>query len=271
MRVRLLWCVTLLTIATAGSARAADPVYFLALGDSLAVGIQPAPGGEYVATNQGYVDDLYAYYHARVPNLRLKKLGCSGETTASMRGNAVSPCYPASSQLAEAVAFIASHHVALITIDIGADNLLGCINAMTGAIDFGCLSTNTSTVATDVIAIVGALKYAAGSGTLIVGMNYYDPFVAAYVFGPAGQVLYQQSLTIVNAFNTLLEWAYGIGGVPVANVARAFHTNEFPLNVAIALSWTWMSAPPPRGPDPHPNALGYLAIASAFAKTIGAQ
>jgi hypothetical protein len=32
-----------------------------------------------------------------------------------------------------------------------------------------------------------------------------------------------------------------------------------------------MSAPPPRGPDVHPNAIGYWAIASAFVKTINQQ
>jgi hypothetical protein len=32
-----------------------------------------------------------------------------------------------------------------------------------------------------------------------------------------------------------------------------------------------MGAPPPRGPDVHPNALGYAAIAAAFAKVIAVQ
>ena len=40
-------------------------------------------------------------------------------------------------------------------------------------------------------------------------------------------------------------------------------------NVLIELTWTWIGAPPPRGPDTHPNAVGYLAIAGAFYKAIG--
>jgi hypothetical protein len=41
--------------------------------------------------------------------------------------------------------------------------------------------------------------------------------------------------------------------------------------VFITLTWTWMGAPPPLGPDVHPNAIGYLAIAGAFAGTIAAK
>ena len=39
-------------------------------------------------------------------------------------------------------------------------------------------------------------------------------------------------------------------------------------NTILVLGWTWMSGQPPRGPYVHPNALGYLAIASAFARVI---
>ena len=54
--------------------------YYLALGDSLAVGIQPDASGLYKPTAQGYADDLHALYRARLPGLQLVKLGCSGET-----------------------------------------------------------------------------------------------------------------------------------------------------------------------------------------------
>ena len=41
---------------------AARPNYYLALGDSLAIGVQPSASGEDVSTNQGYADDLYALF-----------------------------------------------------------------------------------------------------------------------------------------------------------------------------------------------------------------
>ena len=53
----------------------------------------------------------------------------------------------------------------------------------------------------------------------------------------------------------------------------AFQTTVFtpalPLNVSLICAWTWMCAPPPVGPNIHPNAAGYWVIAGTFAKTIG--
>jgi lysophospholipase L1-like esterase len=273
MRARVVSCVFLVTLATATGVRAEDLSYYLALGDSLAIGIQPAANGSYVPTNHGYVDDLYAFYHSRFPALQLAKLGCSGETTSSMISGQQSPCsYPAGSQLSEAVAFLQSHRVALITLDIGADNLLPCFFAV--PINPNCAVDAASIAANDLATILGTLR-AAAPDTLIVGMNYYDPFLAAWVFGPSGQALATLSLPLVRGFNHALETVYQALQVPVANVAATFRINNpqgvTPLNVALALAWTWMGAPPPRGPDVHPNALGYAAIAAAFAKAIAVQ
>ena len=110
----------LLTLVLAGAlpAIAAGPTsYYLALGDSLAQGVQPNTSGAAVETNQGYVDDLYGLYRGEVAGLQLAKLGCPGETTTTMIYGGI--CYPAgTSQLDRAVAFLRSHHVALVTIDI---------------------------------------------------------------------------------------------------------------------------------------------------------
>jgi len=107
-------------------------------------------------------------------------------------------------------------------------------------------------------------------------MNYYDALLAAWVFGPVGQQLALDSLPPTLQLNDLLEGIYGQLGVPVANVERAFHTTDWsvvpiiglPKNVLIALTWTWMSAPPPSGPDVHPNTIGYGAIAAAFVQKL---
>ena len=182
-----------------------------------------------------------------------------------------SPCsYPAGNQLSEALTFLQTHRVALITIDIGADNLLKCFNVIIAQLDVICLDKAVSTAANDLATILGALRNASPD-TLIVGMNYYDPFLAAWVFGPSGQALATASLPIMRAFNNVLETVYRTLQVPVADVAGTFRTEHFPANVVRALTWTWMGAPPPRGPDVHPNVFGYFAIATAFAKTIAAQ
>ncbi len=218
------------------------------------------------------MDDLYAFYRPGIPSLRLAKLGCSGETTSSMISGLGSGCtYPAGSQLSQAIAFLQSHpqQVALITLDIGADNLLECYQP--GVPFTSCVAAATWTAANDLAVILGALKSAIEAyapEARIVGMNYFDPFLAAWVFGPSGQALAAASLPATVAFNSALDAVYQALRVPVADVAGTFRIQTFPANVIIALAWTWMSAQPPRGPDVHPNVLGYFAIATAFARTI---
>jgi GDSL-like lipase/acylhydrolase family protein len=271
MRTRIMWLMVALALVTA-TAWAAEPRYYLSLGDSLAVGVQPDATGLLKPTPQGYADDLHSVFRTFHPNLQLVKLGCSGETTTSMiTGQGTACVYPAGSQLRQAVAFLQLHptQVSLITIDIGGDNLLGCLR-LDGPIDPACIVNATFTAANDLAQILATLRTFA-PGVLIVGMNYNDPLVAAAVFGPAGQALAALSLQATAAFNQALESVYDVFQVPVADVAAKFRTNTTSvnaLNVGIALAWTWMSAPPPRGPDVHPNAIGYWAIASAFIKTI---
>jgi lysophospholipase L1-like esterase len=273
MRARLIGCSLLLALTMATSAAAADPPHYLALGDSLAIGIQPDASGKYEPTNQGYVDDLYAFFRAYVPSLQLTKLGCSGETTTSMISGQDSPCsYPAGSQLAEALLFLQTHRVQLITIDIGADDLLQCFDLQSAHVDQGCISTALLTTPNHLAGILSAL-HAAAPNALIVGMNYYDPFLAAWIFGPTGQALASASLVVMTTFNGALASIYRALQVPMADVAGTFRSGGISprvtaANVTLALAWTWMSAQAPRGPDVHPNAFGYLAIASAFARVI---
>ena len=46
---------------------------------------------------------------------------------------------------------------------------------------------------------------------------------------------------------------------------------DLPLNVFLEFAWTWVGAPPPVGPDIHPNAVGYAVIAGAFVRAIGSS
>jgi lysophospholipase L1-like esterase len=274
MRARLIVFGLLLTVVFASRAAAADPPYYLALGDSLAIGIQPDANGDYVPTAQGYVDDLYAFLHARFPALQLAKLGCSGETTAMMYSGQGSPCYPppGKSQLGQALDFLATHRVALITIDIGADDLLRCFTAQPVQVAQTCIATALQ-MAPGYLAGILSQLHTAAPDALIVGMNYYDPFLAAWLSGPTGQALAGLSLDIVTRFNIELAMIYRVHRVPMADVAATFRIDDASPritapNITLALAWTWMSAQPPRGPDVHPNAFGYLAIASAFAKVL---
>jgi hypothetical protein len=58
--------------------------YYLSLGDSLATGTN-ANGIGQAFTDSGYADQLYAALAASDPKLELKKVGCPGESSASLR------------------------------------------------------------------------------------------------------------------------------------------------------------------------------------------
>jgi lysophospholipase L1-like esterase len=273
MRIRLVtFSILVMLLGPALVHAVPQPTYYLALGDSLAIGVQPSLSGD-VATNQGYADDLYSVFRTRFRGLTLAKLGCSGETTTSMIHGGICT-YADGSQLAAAVNFLLTHRVAFVTLDIGGNDIDHCVSL--AGIDGTCVTDAISTVGTDLPQILAELRSAAGPDTLIVGMNYYDPFLAAWRLGPSGQLLANASLLATTAFNGLLEKVYGAFDIPVADVADAYQINNplpifnLPLNVFIELIWTWIGAPAPFGPDIHPNGVGYVAIAGAFARKIEA-
>lgn len=275
MRIRFLPLSVLVLLSCSTLAHAEiKPSYYLALGDSLAIGEQPSANG-LVPTNHGYVDDLYAALRLIKPGLQLVKLGCSGETFQTMISGGVCN-YAAGSQLNAAVEFLETHNVALVTLDIGANDVDTCVDISTLQVNEDCVTTGIGNVGTYLPQILTALRGAAKRGTPIFAMNYYDPFLAAWTLGASGQALAQGSLTATASFNTALQTAYQAFDVPVADVAKAYHITDFtpvpvinlPLNVFLEVTWTWAGAPAPLGPDPHPNAGGYAVIADAFAKKI---
>src|SRR5207302_1122358 len=140
LRIGLLACALLLP---AGTAQAAGSPFYVALGDSLAAGVQPQSDGASVATNQGYPSQLFHAVQAKLPSLRLLNLGCPGATTGSFM-NGGSPCAALvpytnagarTSQYAFAQTFLRAHRktLAFVTLDIGANNVDGC--AAGGALD----------------------------------------------------------------------------------------------------------------------------------------
>lgn len=274
-RIAAVVMVLLFGVCARASAAPGVP-YYLVLGDSLGRGIQPLPDGTLVDTNQGYADNVYALYRLGHPLLQMAKLACSGESTSTMIAGG--KCnYALGSQLEQAKAFLRSHRVLLVTITIGGDDVLGCITP--GGVIPNCADPGLAKVAQNLPFILSELRAAAGPKVPIVATNYYDPILAAWTLLPApqGQQLAQFSLAYTIALNTLIESLCSDGGVPVADVARTFRITDFanvpgfnvPLNVFLEITWTWIAAPPPRGPDIHPNAAGYSAIAATFVRTIG--
>jgi lysophospholipase L1-like esterase len=256
--------------------RAAPVSYYLALGDSLAQGVQPNSKGVSVETRDGYANQLYTMLRRRQPGLRLVKLGCPGETTGTMLHGGICS-YPGGSQLAAAVRFLRAHraHVSLITVDIGANDPDSCINQPSIRRLTLCAAKSIPGATANLAEILTRLRQADPKGR-IIAMNYYLPELAEWRLGLAGQEFARIALPIATDFNRLLTGVYDNFGVRVANVFSAFHTADFspdvtvpgfgtlPRNVATICKWTWECAPPPRGPNEHANRVGYQVIARAF-------
>jgi hypothetical protein len=117
--------------------------------------------------------------------------------------------YAAGNQLAQAIAFLQTHRVALVTITIGGDNVLRCISK-SGKVDDECVDDGVAGLSNDLPQIVSALKVAAGPSVPIVAANYYDPILAAWVLVPPpdGPMLAQDSLVLTQGVNTTLQGIY---------------------------------------------------------------
>jgi lysophospholipase L1-like esterase len=259
---------------------AKSPAYYLSLGDSLAQGIQPGPTGADGPTVDGYPNQLEAMLRTRIPGLRRGKLGCSGETTETMiRGGICG--YPAGSQLAQAVRFLRAHRgqVALVTIDIGANDPNTCVLGQPVSQVFGCLSGRITQTERNIVTIMARLRAAAGRRVLIVGMTYYVPELGLWRTGPTGRQIALLTEGFAAGVNQLLAARYRRYGARVANVFGAFRSADFaglarashqiassiiPPNVMKICSLTWMCAARPRGPNEHANDAGYRVIARTF-------
>ncbi len=264
----------------------ADVHYYLSLGTSLSVGVQPDGNGILLPTNDGYADQLFDRIRpafeaaaAQPTELRLVKLGCPGETLNDMttRGNCP---YLAGSQLDAAVDFLTdnSGKVHLVTIDMGANDFRNadCINTI---VDTDCVNIVSAQISTDLAAVLTTLRNAAGPDTTIVGMNYYNPYLASWLEGLAGETLAMESALAIAVVMDDLGMTYATAGMPMADVYAAFDSGEFtmmvpsplptsddqlPLSVANICELTYMCDPPPFGPDIHAKSVGYSRIADAF-------
>jgi lysophospholipase L1-like esterase len=265
-------------VLAAGARADADSAthYYLSLGDSLAASSQP--NGDF---GHGYAEQLYAALVADDPKLELVKLGCGGESTASMRFGSQDPTvvlscgaphyykhvlYPKGTQLAEALGFLEAHKskVALVTIDIGANDLQRLDSQGNVVICLlepaGCATQQTRLTA-NLSAILSDLRAAAGPDVPIVGMTYYNPFAPLWFTNPATALFVGGR---VEDGNAVLASTYAAAGVPVADVAGAFENGIYPDSALNVCAWTWACS---LG-DLHANTAGYGVIAQAFEQAL---
>jgi len=262
----------------------ADVHYYVSLGTSLSVGVQPNGAGIVLLTNDGYSDQLFdsirpVFEAAGNRELRLIKLGCPGETLDDFVNGGSCP-YIAGSQLDAAVDFLEDNagKIQLVTIDMGANDFRNadCIEA---TVDIDCTNTVSAQIATDLAAALATLSTAAGAGTTVVGMNYYNPYLSSWLENVAGQALAVESAQAATILNGFLGTTYATAGMSMADVAAAFKSDDFvtivpttlpapndnlPLSVANICDFTYQCDPDPVGPDIHANTAGYSLIAATL-------
>ena len=258
--------------AQGSSARGADNAtsWYLALGDSLASGDQPGVGDD---LDGGYVGGVLDAVQEDAPKARLRNLSCSGATTASMLGT--DRCtYPEGSQVDAAVEFLRAHKakVDLVTIDIGANDVTPCAR---GTVDQACALGAVATVERNLTTILTRLRAATGPDTEIIVLNYYNPFLAAWLTGPAGQQVAGLTTFLQTLLNGAVARSAAVVGADVADVATAFRSFDqtpvttafgtIPTNVATICAWTWMCT----RNDIHANDAGYAVLAQTVVSRLG--
>jgi lysophospholipase L1-like esterase len=297
-------CLTLAAalILAASAAAASKPKtrYYLSLGDSLSVGVQPGPATnpgqqkQSVITDDGYTEQLFVKARRLYPGLVMEKLGCGGATTQNFIRGGINVtgrrgCGPAgnqpykstsrsTSQLTYVEHFIRAHpgQIALVTVSIGNNNLDAC--APGGQIDAQCLTTGTAQLKRDLPYIGKRLRKAVGPRTPIVAATFYDPFLQLWLTGGSGQSVAQASAALAQSINeqTVIP-AWAKAHVRVARVDESFGTyapfsqtvdsadlGMVPIAVFNICKYTWMCTPAPAGPNIHANKTGYALMAAAF-------
>jgi lysophospholipase L1-like esterase len=181
------------------------PTSYLALGDSLAFGYSQAKFDELLPTENpadfetGYVNVFGDVLKAFDPGLQIVNDGCPGETTESfIKG----PCAyqlefplhhpyvggPTSSQLSDALAYLAAHRgrVDPITIDIGANDALGLIESC--KLEPACVAAGAAAefakIASNLGLILGELRAGAPHAQIVV-LGLYNPFGETIAGGDA--------------------------------------------------------------------------------------
>jgi lysophospholipase L1-like esterase len=246
--------------------------YYLALGDSIAFGLQlyrVFPGIPASAFTTGYVDDFAAKLRNVRPGIETVNYGCPGETTTSFSSGGclwTASGFPLhapyqGSQLDAAVRFLRAHpgQVSPITLHLFGNDVSASLAAILAACgdDLGCIQQNApaaiSAFAGRLQGIVHALRREAPDAELLVTSGW-NPLV--------------DSIAVSDPFFHLLVSAMQV----VATTERATFVDLLPLfnpnppaaRVAALCALTLCAYG-----DSHPSDTGYAAIAEAVWEASG--
>lgn len=219
-------------------------VYYLALGDSLAANVG-APSAQ-----DGYVSRVHHWLEERDGRrYGLLNLGVPGETSGS---------FLTGGQLDEALDFLAANRVAYITVDIGANDLLGHLTSPECSADLGAAACEArldgalAAYQENLPEIFAALREAAPEAT-IVFLTAYNPFSLG-----TGIAFEEDTGRTLDELNDVAAAAAGPAGILVAD-------GFTPMQGLAAYTTLMLDSPP----DIHPNALGHDVLAQAVVAALG--
>jgi len=255
---------------------------YLSLGDSLAAGLQPDSKGVDHPTRDGYADVLGRRLIGAYPRLRTNRLSCGGATTWTLlNGGASCQARDEPGQVVQAERFLEAHpETVLVTVNIGDNDVEGCLKTRPPSIDDACVSRGRAVIRRNLPAIASRLRSAAGPRARVIGILDYDQFLGLWLTGPAGRDVARRSAGVILSLNRLMAGIYRHAGVEIADAGLRFATADLqspgslpgvgavPLAVERICRWTWACAAPPVGPDDHARAQGYRVIAESVLDTL---
>jgi lysophospholipase L1-like esterase len=250
-----------LAAAKSNAALVGPKAYYLALGDSLAYGLQPN-----LDNDDGYADDFYTNLQSHGVT-HYANLGCPDETTKTMIDGgcpaSILRKYPyLGPQLQAAVHFLHKHagQVSPVTLDIAANDLIPDLNTSTCTIrsswasDLATVDTNLTTIILPQL-VAAMTVNGQVTGDLLL-MNYYDPY----------QNLCPNTVPYIQLVNQHL-LADARGYATIADVFDPFGGAATP-NPDIC-AYTWMCNDPIKLLAIHATDKGYSVMANAFEQAAG--
>lgn len=263
--------------AQAPTTQKSPPPAYISLGDSLAAGLQPDAKGVDRPSGNGYADILGRRLQRVFPGLVTRRLSCGGATTQTLlHGGAACQGRGDPGQLEQAERFLAAHpETRLVTVNIGDNDVEGCLQSRPPSIDFACVRRGRATIQRNLPQIVERLRKAAPKGTPVVGILDYDQFLGLWLDGPRGRAIARRSVSVITRLNELMARVYRAAHVRVADAGARFETTDLsqmidapgigrvPLAVARICDWTWACSAPPINHDDHARTSGYGQIAQS--------
>ena len=242
--------------------------YYLALGDSIAFGLQAhkltpgVPASAFV----GYADVLASYLSSIRPKQELVNYGCPGETTSSFisggcpwtaTGGPLHDPYQGT-QLEAAVRFLSAHRgkVSPITLHLFGNDVSEFVASCGG--DLTCIQQNApaaiNAFSLRLQAILQALRAAAPDAELIVTSGWNPRVDLIPQTDPLFQALVSAMRNVATAERTRF-----------VDLTTVFNPNPIDARLAAlcALTLTCSTG------DSHPSDAGYLAIAEAIFEASG--